>query len=1049
VRELRVRLLGGLEVDGLTARDVGSRKGRTLLAALALARGRPLTTDRLVDIVWADRPPARPGDQLGILVSRLRGVVGSSRLVRAGQGYALAADWLDLAEVEARVEEAASRLTTAPVAARAAAAAALVLVRGPLLPDEEGEWVEAERAAVDRLVAQANLLGAEAALLAGDPVTAGSRAAKALDADPYDEAALRALMRAHVAAGRPASALHAYAAVRERLLDELGTSPDAATEELHSAILRGELRTASPARPGIVGRDREVAWLDHQLDRVRSGTGRLVVVEGEAGIGKTTLVRSWSAGLEDAFVMTAACDELGRDLPLQPVLGGLDAHLAGLSAGEVDEILGPERPLVAPLLVGARPSPSAPAARPTDRPDVAGQRAALFAGLLAIVERAAAGRPVVLVVDDIHLADPVTVAWLRDATRRGRHVLAVTTRRVGAGPADDRSADAVLLLGPLDMDAAGELVGAERASRLHRRSRGHPLFLLALADADEEAVGLPATVTEAVERQVAAMGDAARTLVAAAVLGPAIDVALLADVLGRPPAALLDDLEAATRARILVERAEGFGFAHELVRDALDQSASAARRALLHREAARVLAGRPQAEPLTVAHHARRGGDTGLAAQALVDAAARAAERADYQGAVAFLDDALQLTDDVTIRLGRARARLAVGDLEGAASDAAHAIADGAGVAGFELAGWISYYRRDFDAALRYAEEGAARGDDPGLRASCLTLAGRALHSTGDLAGADQRLTDAADIAPASLRPLVVIWLGDLRVFQARWREAADQVERGLLDRSQLRHPFALPHALMTRLRAAALGGDVELALQLSADAVAEMQRRGELGARYLPGTLNYRAWIVRQLGRSAEADELNEEARALTPAAGTEEPFNQGTLDLVDGRLLAGDLAGAEAHLAELRGLSDGDGAEPAMAWHQRERAALLRSRLALARGDDESARSLASTLALEAEARGSLRHARFARVVEAMSLAAAGEPPGLGALDALLAEVEGVAGLEAWRLSADLARYLPPDPAAAISAGAQRRASRLLAATPPADRPALESWVSRVLGD
>lgn len=1039
MRELRVRLLGGLDVDGMSSRDLGSRKGRTLLAALALAQGRPVPAGRLIDSVWANRLPARPNDQLGVLVSRLRGVVGPDRLRRAADAYVLAADWVDVAELDARVAEAASCLTTAPIRARAAAMAALALVRGPLLPDEEGDWVEGERATVDRLVAQAQFLGAEAALAAGDLTTAAAGAAKALDADPYDEAALRVLMRAFVASGRSASALGAYARTRARLVDDLGTSPDAATEELHDAILRGELAAPLVARPSLVGRDKELAWLDRQVDGVRSG-GRLVVVEGDAGIGKSTLVRCWVEGLGgERTVFVVACDELGRDLPLRPVFDALDAHLAGLSPDEVDAALGPQRGVLGPLLASA--AAESATSRPTELQDPAEQRSALFAALLAVVERAAAGRPVVLVVDDVHLAGEVTLAWLSYAVRCGPRLLVVATRRPGIGVA--LPADGSLSLGPLDIRAAEELVGAERAPELHRRSGGHPLFLVALGDAGDTARGLPATITEAVERQVAELGKATSALVAAAVLGPPIDLGLLADVLGRTPASILDDLEAATATRVLVERPQGLDFAHELVREAITAAASATRRAFLHREAARALSQRPGAEPLAVAHHARLGGDTAVASLALADAAVRAAQRSDHLGAVALLDEAVGLADGAAVRLARARARLSVRDFDGAADDVEAAITSGAGVAGFELAGWVSYYRRDFPAALRYASEGAALGDDPALRASCLLLAGRVLNSSGDLAGAEVRLTEAEVIAPPSLRPLVAIWLGDLRVFQGRWREAADHADRALLDRSRLVHPFALPHALITRLRAAAIGGQAGLALRASAEAMAEMQRLGELGARYLPAACNYRAWVLRQLGRADEAIDLNERARALTSSAGMEEPFNQGTLDLADGCLLAGDLPGVAAYLGELQGLGDG-GTEPAAAWHQRERAALIASRLALASGRPEEARQIAADLAATAEDRGSPRHARFGRAVETMARLDVGDDVAGDEVDALLAGLDEVAGLEAWRVAAELAGRLGTD---AAFGEAERRAARLVAATPVDDRDALERWIGSLL--
>src|SRR5947199_10661084 len=127
MEQLRVRLLGGLDVDGVDERALGSRKARTLVKVLALGRGQPVPADAVVDALWpGDDVPAKPTEQVGVLVSRLRSVLGSERLVRSDAGWALLVDWLDIAELDERVEEAAARLTAGSAsAARAAARAAL------------------------------------------------------------------------------------------------------------------------------------------------------------------------------------------------------------------------------------------------------------------------------------------------------------------------------------------------------------------------------------------------------------------------------------------------------------------------------------------------------------------------------------------------------------------------------------------------------------------------------------------------------------------------------------------------------------------------------------------------------------------------------------------------------------------------------------------------------------------------------------------------------------------------------------------------------------
>lgn len=228
--------------------SVGSRKARTVLAALAATARQAVPGDVLAEVLWGEALPARPADQIGVLVSRLRGVIGADSILRIDAGYRLEPAWVDAEELTALVTAAQGHLAAGDgLAGRLAATMALDLVRGPLLPEEDAPWFDPPRAAAARAVAAANLVAAEAALLLGDPLGAAAAASLGLDHDPYDEAALRALMRAHATAGRPASALAAYATVRRRLADDLGVSPDPLTEALHQQLL-GIETGAEPAR---------------------------------------------------------------------------------------------------------------------------------------------------------------------------------------------------------------------------------------------------------------------------------------------------------------------------------------------------------------------------------------------------------------------------------------------------------------------------------------------------------------------------------------------------------------------------------------------------------------------------------------------------------------------------------------------------------------------------------------------------------------------------------------------------------------------------------
>ncbi|MGE3285380.1 MAG: BTAD domain-containing putative transcriptional regulator [Pseudonocardia sp.] len=1036
---MRTRLLGGLEVEGFRPTEIGSRKARTLLKVLALGRGAPVPAGRVIEALWGDEPPARPLEQVGVLVSRLRAVFGPDRLGRDDAGWSLHTDWLDVVELDERVAEAQERLAAgSPAAARAAARAALALVRGDLLPDEpDAAWAVAERQAVARQVALARLLAARAALAMGDPADAAAGAQAVLDADPYDEVALRVLMRAQVAAGRPGAALAAYQSARSRLAEELGTDPAAATRRLHEEILRGESDGSSPPAPArgparFVGRAAELAALDARLAAVTGGGAGLVEVAGEAGIGKTALVTRWAAGLgERAAVLVGRCAEPGVMLPLQPVLDALDAHLRDLT-GSPAEILGADAAVVGPLLASADPLPAHPGASPAAFANPATGQALLFAALLRVLARAGGARPVVLVVDDVARADPATEAWLGFATRRGSRLLVVTTRRGAAAGAGG------LELGPLDAPAVAELVGAEQAARLHARSGGNPLFLTALAAADPD--DLPVTIRASVDARATALGPAATTLRVAAVLGRDIDVDLLAAVLGLGVRELLTHLEEGAAAGLVDDRGAAPAFAHDLVREALADSTTAARRAFTHREAARLLAGRPGADPLAVAHHARLGGDTERAAEALVAASALAVARHDLTSALAHCDAAVNLADGPAARAARARVLLQRLDLPAAAADAEQAVAARTWASDLELAGWIAYYRRDYTAALRFAEAGRERAADAVIRASCALLIGRLSHTRGDLAAADGLLAAAADTGPAPVRGLARAWLASLRGHQGRPDDALALAERTLID--DLDHPFAAGHVLFASAYARGLRGEPAAALAVVDRFDALIEGQGEQLARFVGIAANLRGWLLRGLGCEDRARDCNAVAVALLPGPTRDEPRGAGGLDLADGRLGAGDLDGAAAALDRMGWIADWEGS---MAWRQRHRLALLTARLALATGDPVAAEKAASGVLADATGRGAARYRALAALVVARARAAQGAPVDRDAVAAALAALDRVAGLEAWWVTAEVAAALDEPRWWAL---ADRRATALVAAAGPYAEPLRRAVGARFAG-
>jgi class 3 adenylate cyclase/DNA-binding SARP family transcriptional activator len=1048
---LRVRVLGTFMVEGIDAHHLGTRKARTLLKVLALHRGRPVSVDHLTDCLWPEGTPRpeRSGTQISVLVSRMRGVIGAERLPRSDAGYALMADWLDLDAMDELVAEAGRRLEAGSYTlARTAADAALTLARGPLLADEpDAEWAELERISAARLLNASRSVAAAAALAVGDHAGAAECAETLLDADPYDEAALRLLMAAHAGAGRPGSALAAYARARARLAEDLGVDPSSATEAVHTAILReepipgvvvGSSPSAQPApsamhpsvsplahppasfvesaasgdlAPGpgsLAGREAELAALDAALGRASAGSIEIVAVEGEAGIGKTHLISVWTGRARAAgvTVLTSGCDQLDRSLPLQAVVDAVAGHLRAVGAERAAELTGPDAATLAPLLGreagrGSGPGAGTPVTALTDP---ATGRALLFAALLSVLERACGPGPVVVVLDDMHQAGTSTVDWLQFAARRGSdlRLLILLARRTGEGPS--LPVTGTVALGPLDLAAAEAVVGPERAADLHARSGGHPLFLVELAAADPSDE-LPASIREAVAARCERAGPAAPTLRTAAVVGSSVDLDLLAAVLQAPPVELLDHLEEGVRRALLVEEGFAFAFRHPLVREALASGTSASRRALIHRETARALGARASADPLEVAYHARLGGDDRTAAAALVEAAALASTRFDFAEADRLLNQALTLSDTADGRLLRARVRLMLpGRFAEVAEDARVALGLGAGAPALEVASWAAYYQRDFPAAVRLADDGARLADDPELRASCLTVGGNARTSHGDLRGAEAQLEEALALATGPSRLDASGWLGCLRTFQGRAAEAVELLRPATLPGAVIGPGFLPVRAGMFMAYALCLLGRADEALAALNDMEADRDRRH--ADRYIGCYDNFRGWLLRNVGASGEADEANQRAAEMALTNPDEHRRREITLhscfDLAEGALRAGDLDVASLHLERAAPLHRESGT---LRWRYDQRAGILSGRLALARGDAEEAFALALGLAEEAERLGARRHAVLARLLEADARAVLGETVDAAALDSILGELPGLAGLEAWWLTAHAA--------------------------------------------
>jgi DNA-binding SARP family transcriptional activator/tetratricopeptide (TPR) repeat protein len=993
VETLAVRMLGDFDVEGVDLHRAGSRKARTLLWLLALGRGSSVPSDAIVECLWADAPPQHTSDQVAVLVSRLRTVIGRERIEHVDGGYRLHYDWMDVNEVESLMQEMDRRQAEGdPARSAAAARVAISLIRTGTVPmDPCGLWAATEVGALERLIARCRHIAGVALLSAGAWLEAVDAAAASLASDPYDEAALRLLMRAHAAGGRTAAAIAVFASSARRLVEDLGTDPSPETMALHSALLRGELsvepalsaRLGGPQGP-LVGRDQDLARLDAAAERAAESTIQVVLVRGEAGIGKTSLVRTWASRRSPTdIVLFGSCGQPGWTAPLDPILVPLRESLRAMGDERTTEVLGADATILAPLM-GLAPASSTPLvlADGTVGPSL------LFGALANVVSRLTESGVVILILDDAHLGGPALSQWIEFIRRRTLPLMVLATVRT-AVPVPIGGAEEVTL-GPLDYEYARQLVGVARADALYARSGGHPLFLTELARATSPD-GLPESLVESVSARCDSLGRAGDTLRNAAVIGNLVDPELIATVLNRPAVEILDDAELGVRHGLLLDDAGVFRFRHSLVRDALSTRVGAARSAWLNRQVARALARRPGSDPEQIAEHARRGGDVDLAAASLRAASARAEERFDHATAESLLDDAIALHPQPELWLDRARVRMRRGDYAAAYLDVDRALPLGA--VAHEVGAWASYFDRRFDQAADFATDGAAIADDPAVRARCLTVAGRTRHAAGDLAVAEALLVQGIDDSRGSDRMIASAWLGVLRSHQSRSDDALALLRPVTRPHVGAAHSSAVLHALLFSGHAHALAGRAALSLDAFDQCDAEVERRQVL--RFIGRGTNFAGWVLRNLGAAEEAAERHTQARETGLDQGLPELFVAACEDLAEHRMAAGDLDAAAAHLAEAAAALRGD---LVFGWRLRFKLDLLRARLALASSDTIEALRISSSLADAAGTRGVPRYATVARLLVHRSRAHLGEPVDLDSVEQDLAQATRAVAIEAW---------------------------------------------------
>jgi WD40 repeat protein/DNA-binding SARP family transcriptional activator len=310
---MHFRILGPLEAleEGRVV-SLGGSKQRALLALLLLHANETLSADRLIDELWGERPPATAAKTLQVHVSRLRKTLAGADgnglaglVVTRGHGYELELDpdHLDAHRFERLVLEGRRELA-AGRGARAASALehALSLWRGPALADLAYEpFAQPEIARLADLRVNAEELWIDAQLELGRHEAILGRIEALIDEHPYRERLRAQLMVALYRSDRQADALQAYQDARRALVQELGLEPGERLRELERAVLAQDPVLAAPAPQALelpaeldvdtllAGRGAELDWLRAHWRSVADGAGRLVLLAGGPGLGRTRL----------------------------------------------------------------------------------------------------------------------------------------------------------------------------------------------------------------------------------------------------------------------------------------------------------------------------------------------------------------------------------------------------------------------------------------------------------------------------------------------------------------------------------------------------------------------------------------------------------------------------------------------------------------------------------------------------------------------------------------------------------------------------------------
>ena len=711
-----ISLLGAprIEHDGVPV-EVDTRKAIALAAYLAVTR-RSHTRDALAGLLWPEYNQGRARAALRRTLSSFGKAREEGWLLTDRESVDLAHDAIGVDVVLFHDLLAACKLHGHPEAEVCPECLPLLteaveLYRGDFMagfglrdsvPFDDWQFFQSESLRRELAGALERLARGRGALGEWEPAVAHAR--RWLSLDVLHEPAHRMLMMLYAWSDERAAALRQYRECVRILDQELGVAPLEETTLLYRAIQENDLpprpvlsdhgpavpRAAeatqvqthvtvprSPENP-LVGRDPEWKALLEAYGTIGEG-GRVVVIEGEAGIGKTRLAEEFVAHVREggATAVVARCYAGEKNLAFGPFVEGLSAALGQESGGHLKDLPAASLQEVARLLPDLSPD-SAPAP-PLDTP---GARSRFFGEVVRVLLTILDGPPPgVLFLDDLHWADDASLSLLNYLIRRldDKPLFVLLTWRAEDVPERHRLRDLLaetrrsgtataLTLKRLSPESVEELVGnavpdaAMLGPRLSDETEGLPLFLaeyLAAVekgelDLEDDNWTLPGGVQDLLKTRLGTVGETAgQILAAAAVVGRSFDFDTVKTASGRGEEETLDALEELiSRGLIREVGAAGvtpsYDFDHDKLRTLVYEETSLARKRLLHRRTATALAGGArgrEADSLAgqIARHHRLAGQDAEAARYYVLAGDYARSLQANSEALSHYEEALAL----------------------------------------------------------------------------------------------------------------------------------------------------------------------------------------------------------------------------------------------------------------------------------------------------------------------------------------------------------------------------------------------------------------------